>query len=236
MKQILRLIALNKTPILKQLQIEEGLLRLNEENWCLINEGSPPSIVMGISSEPHEVLNSQKMQETPLPLIKRYSGGGTVIVDFNTLFVSFIFQKTAHDFSCFPEPILRWTETLYKEAFSIPNFQLIENDYTIGHLKCGGNAQYIQKKRFVHHTTFLWDYDLSLMDYLAFPKKTPVYRKGRAHADFLCPLKSFLPSKKAFFLQILEVLSNDFTLFPSSLDSVLPLLKKPYRKTTCLIE
>ena len=37
-------------PILKQLQIEEALLRATSDNWCLLNNGSSqPAIVMGIS-------------------------------------------------------------------------------------------------------------------------------------------------------------------------------------------
>ena len=235
MKAPLRLIVLDQVPIFKQLQMEEALLRLDTQNWCLLNQGSPPSIVMGISGNPHESLNQEKMKAAPLPLIQRYSGGGTVVVDPNTLFVSFIFQKTAHPFSCFPESIFRWTEIFYKEAFDIPYFQLIENDYTIGELKCGGNAQYIQKERFAHHTTFLWDYDPYLMDYLAFPKKVPAYRSKRPHSEFLCRLQSFLSSKDQFFRQISETLSKRFTLLPTSSDDISPLLNQPHRKTTRLV-
>jgi hypothetical protein len=37
-------------PILKQLQLEEALLRATKHNWFLINQGTPePTIVMGVS-------------------------------------------------------------------------------------------------------------------------------------------------------------------------------------------
>ena len=39
-------------PVLQQLQLEEALLRADEENWCLVNCGSEPSIVMGVSANP----------------------------------------------------------------------------------------------------------------------------------------------------------------------------------------
>ena len=151
----INILHLKGTPIFDQLQIEEALLRANGENWCLINEGSPPSIVMGISGKSEELIDHKQIQSAPLPIIKRFSGGGTVVVDDDTLFVSFIFQKEVHDFPCYPEPILRWSEQFYQEAFSIPEFHLLENDYVIGKHKCGGNAQYIKKHRFVHLTTFL---------------------------------------------------------------------------------
>lgn len=232
MKHKLNLLLLKNTPIFKQLQIEEALLRLNDENWCIINEGSPPSIVMGISGKPQELISLEKIKQSPIPLVKRYSGGGTVIVDSNTLFVSFIFQKEIHDFPCFPEPILRWSEGFYKEALSIPKFSLKENDYVIGDLKCGGNAQYIKKDRFVHHTTFLWDFEDLSMEYLLQPKKTPNYRNGRSHTEFLCKLKEFLPSKTHFISCIPKTLSKKFNVVETTLSPLIPLLSKPHRKTT----
>ncbi len=232
MEHKLNLLILQNTPIFEQLQIEEALLRLNEENWCIINDGAPPSIVMGISGKTEELVCSKKMESSPIPLIKRYSGGGTVIVDHNTLFVSFIFQKKSHDFRCYPEPILRWSETFYQNALGIPDFHLRENDYVIGDLKCGGNAQYIKKDRFVHHTTFLWDFEAPSMEYLLHPKKAPDYRKGRSHSDFLCRLKEFLPSKNHFIDQIKRALSNGFDAQVTSLNPLIPLLNQPHRKTT----
>lgn len=234
MNNKLQFLYLKNTPIFEQLQLEEALLRLNDENWCIINEGSPQAIVMGISGKPHLLINSSKVAEAPIPLIKRYSGGGTVIVDSNTLFVSFIFQKEVHDFPCYPEPILRWSASFYQEALNIPDFQLRENDYVIGKYKCAGNAQYIKKDRFVHHTTFLWDYEEEAMSYLLHPPKTPSYREGRSHKDFLCKLKDHLPSKEHFINFIKEALSSRYDLTMSSLDKVLPLLSVPHRKTTTL--
>ena len=226
---------LKESSIFDQLQIEEALLRNDDENWCIVNEGSSPSIIMGISGKPEELIDLKKVQADPLPIIKRFSGGGTVIVDDDTLFVSFIFQKAVHDFPCYPEPILRWSEAFYQEALSIPNFRLRENDYVIGEQKCGGNAQYIKKERFVHHTTFLWDYNDELMDYLLHPPKTPTYRSARTHRDFLCTLKGHLDSKAAFVSSIRKNLSKRYQLSDASLESVTPHLQTPHRKTTTYI-
>lgn len=231
----LHLLTLKNHDIQDQLLLEEALLRTTDKNWCILNHGSPPRIVMGISGKPHDLINMSKIAEDPIPLIKRYSGGGTVIVDANTLFVSFIFQKDIHAFSCYPEPILRWSEEFYQEALPIPNFELRENDYVIGEKKCGGNAQYIKKNRFVHHTTFLWDYTSSKMDYLLHPKKTPEYRSGRSHDTFLCRMKDHLPSEKAFFSGIHTTLTNHYLVETISYESLLPLLAGTHRKTTTQI-
>lgn len=51
--------------------------------------------------------------------------------------------------------------------------------------KIGGNAQYIKKDRWLHHTSFLYDYKPHLMQLLKHPKKTPAYREGRGHEAFV---------------------------------------------------
>lgn len=74
-------------------------------------------------------------------------------------------------------------------------FALRENDYVVGDHKCGGNAQGISRDRFVHHTSFLWDFSDANMALLRMPAKVPDYRSQRAHTDFLCKLKDNLPSQ-----------------------------------------
>jgi lipoate-protein ligase A len=185
------LIELKNVPIFEQLQLEEALLRTEKENFLIINFGSPRAIVMGISSHPEKLIDIPAAKRDRIPVIKRFSGGGTVIIDENTLFVTFIMNKDDVDILPFPEPILQWGADLYSKAWQIPHFQLRENDYCIGEKKCGGNAQYIQKDRWLLHTSFLWDYEEKNMEYLRLPEKQPKYRHHRSHTDFLTRLKEF---------------------------------------------
>ena len=48
---------------------------------------------MGISGKPETLLDISKVQKDQIPVIKRFSGGGTVIVDENTLFITFIINQ-----------------------------------------------------------------------------------------------------------------------------------------------
>ena len=219
----MKLIHLKNTPIFDQLLLEEGLLRTRDDNWCIINEGSPRAIIMGISGK-HEELVHPSAFEQRIPVIKRFSGGGTVIADENTLFISFIFNKKAHDFPAYPEPIMRWTEALYTPIFNLKEFGVKGNDYTIGNLKCGGNAQYLRKHRWLHHTTFLWDYKASNMDYLLMPAHMPAYRKHRPHAEFVTRIADHLPSKK-LFVDTLKRSLNAEEVAP-------PIIKTPHRIST----
>jgi lipoate-protein ligase A len=144
---------------------------------------------MGISGVPSLLLDLHKVKNDNIPVFQRFSGGGTVIVDETTLFVTFILSKSALPILPFPEPILRWSADLYRSAWEIPGFDLRENDYIIHDRKCGGNAQYIQKERWLHHTSFLWDFRAENMEYLLLPQKRPQYRKDRPHGEFLCRMK-----------------------------------------------
>ncbi len=196
--------------ILDQLWIEEALVRHGFGNWCIINSGSPPAIVMGISGKSEQWVHLNTLQDTPL--IQRYSGGGTVAVDENTLFISLIFDKTHLSTPAFPEEIMRWSAQWYTPVIDHPDFALRENDYVIGGKKCGGNAQYITKHRFVHHTSWLWDYNPLHMNRLKHPPKEPNYRSNRSHEEFLCTLQPHFPSKEAFFTAFKNHMATQFTI------------------------
>lgn len=211
---ILHLLRLKNVSIYDQLLLEERLLREDQRNFCIFNEGSPSAIVMGISGKPQELVDFTKLEEAKTPLIQRFSGGGTVIVDENTLFVSFLCNKEEFSFPAYPEKIMKWTEGVYQEAFGIREFALRENDFVIGDHKCGGNAQYIKKERWLQHTSFLWDFCPVKMSSLLLPKKTPPYRQGRSHQDFLCTLKERFVSKGDFFSRIAKTLTSSFSIIP----------------------
>jgi len=226
---------LKNVPILEQLQLEEALLRTDTRNVCIINEGSTPAIVMGISGKVEELINLEKFQQNPIPIIKRYSGGGTVVVDSSTIFVSFICNKDFVDFEAFPEPLMRWSAGIYREAFPQIAFDLRENDYVIESKKVGGNAQYLTKSRFVHHTTFLWNYEESLMDLLKLPKKAPSYRKERSHEAFVTRLCQHFKRKEDFILSFKEVLRSTYRIQEINLHEVSHSLNEPHRKSTQLL-
>jgi len=186
---------------------------------------------MGISGDPKSLLHIDAVKNDNIPVIKRFSGGGTVIVDENTLFISFIMNKQDVDTPPFPEPILRWSTDLYSKAWNIPNFHLRENDYCIGDKKCGGNAQYIKKDRWLHHTSFLWQFHEDNMRYLQLPARRPKYRLDRDHRDFLTPLKEHDNIEtliEKFITNVKPLYITDFDLTT--------LEEKPHRKATQFIQ
>jgi lipoate-protein ligase A len=60
------------------------------------------------------------------------------------------------------------------------------SDLALGGKKISGNAQARKKRYFLHHGTFLYDFDIKKISYyLKYPPKEPEYREGRSHEDFL---------------------------------------------------
>lgn len=228
MREILNLILLDHYPILEQLKLEEALLRADDGNWCLINQGTPPAIVMGISADPAQVVNLELLKKQPVPLIRRYSGGGTVFVDEHTLFVTLILNRSTVPTAEFPKEVMEWSRELYKK---LP-FGLQDNDYVIENRKCGGNAQYFTKYRFVHHTSFLWDYTPHHMDYLLHPPKMPAYREDRPHKEFLCTLKPFFCTQMDFVSTLLKTMGERFEILHRTLDEAKTFQLKEHRVST----
>jgi lipoate-protein ligase A len=257
-------------PIYEQLLIEEGLLRASSDNWLVLSK-SPAhqkSIVMGLSSvnakKLPNLIHAKNCHDDNVPVIKRFSGGGTVYIDRETLFVSVIFNSNVlpEGVDAYPKPLMKWTaNSIYSRAFKAmeerigknlrDGFILNENDYCVGSKKFGGNAQSLVKDRFLHHTSILWDVDTSAMGkYLKLPPKDmlPEYRRERNHDDFVIPLKQVFGNEASgdhFLDSILEAVNcSDFqessgfkgVEFVELQDVQLYLHAKEFRKSTEIVD
>ena len=79
----------------------------------------------------------------------------------------------------------------------------------------GGNAQAITKDGFLHHTSFLWDYDTyNMEEYLLLPTKRPQYRHNRNHTNFLISLQTIYPllQKQHFFTAMYDTCQDLFNV------------------------
>jgi lipoate-protein ligase A len=232
-KPLLKLLYLQNKPILEQLLIEEALLRADKGNWCVFNTGTVPGIVLGVSSKVEQHIHSEKMAQKPVPLIRRFTGGGTVFVDENTCFVTTICNEECSGTPCKIEPILHWNGALYSGL--VDGFHVVENDYAIADKKFGGNAQYHTKKRWLLHSSLLWDFKKSNMEYLLFPPKVPKYREERSHGDFLCCLKDKISTKQKIFDHVVSKLGLKFEIEEVTEDMAKKIVDLPHRQSTVLV-
>jgi lipoate-protein ligase A len=162
--------------VLERLLLEECLLKLDATNshWMIVGHHSSgphkylidkhntsnnkPCIVMGIGGKPELLLELEKVRRDEIMIIKRFTGGGTVVVDPNCLWTSIIGRKGNSEFfktfnamtasslrieqvEAFPRPIMEWTaHSIFAPLFTqlnllaqqdSPTFQLLENDYIL---------------------------------------------------------------------------------------------------------
>ena len=187
-----------------QLRLEEALYRGSrhetEVGWLVLNHpgaAQRPTVVLGFSGKIDKLVDEEQRARAGAGLLRRFSGGGTVVVDRSTVFASWLLSTALlPHVKPFPKPIMAWSGDFYAAAFrraGLAALQLRADDYVVGDLKVAGNAQAISGDRWLHHTSFLYDFDDQLMRVLRKPPKQPEYRADREHDAFLRRLKTALP-------------------------------------------
>lgn len=164
---------------------ENGLLRF----W----EPGDYFAVLGYSGKLEAEVDPAACRALRVPVLRRCSGGGTVLQGPGCLNYSLILRIDDR------EPLKRVTDTnlfimqRLKNALEPAVGSGIEiqgfSDLALGTLKFSGNAQYRKRRFLLFHGTFLLRFDISLMDkLLPVPSKQPPYRQNRSHASFLTNL------------------------------------------------
>ncbi len=155
------------------------------------------AVILGASCRLRNDVQVDACRADGVPILRRSSGGGTVVIGPGALNVSVILPASAAPGLSAVDAAQR--HVLDRIASSIarasrPVTVLGHGDLTIGDRKCGGSAQRRLKQWFMVHCSILYDFPIERIDrYLAMPARQPAYREGRAHRDFLCNLE--LPRK-----------------------------------------
>jgi len=153
-------------------------------------------VVVGYGNKVAAEVNEAVCQQMNVPILRRCSGGGTVVQGPGCLNYSLIlpFDETG--------PLRTITAANWfimernREAIQLAmgNSQSTisvrgHTDLAIGNVKFSGNAQRRRKSFLLFHGTFLLNFDLSLIEkLLRMPTKEPDYRAHRAHSEFVTNL------------------------------------------------
>lgn len=178
--------------------------------WC---EESPSSdellrfwapadyfVVLGHSGKIDSEIDLASCQSNRIPILRRCSGGGTVLQGPGCLDYSLILridrrnalQNVSRTNAFVLRSLKHALEPLTGRAIEIRG----RTDLALGTRKFSGNAQYRKRRYLLYHGTFLLHFDISLMEkFLPVPPKQPAYRQNRAHEKFLTNLN--LPPDKA---------------------------------------
>jgi lipoate-protein ligase A len=127
-----------------------------------------------------------------VPILRRSSGGGTVVVGPGVLCVTVILPEqhaqglTRVDLA--QGYVLEAIAAAVRGAGASVSV-LGRGDLVIGDRKCAGSAQRRLKSWFMVHCSILFDFAIERVErYLRMPRREPAYRAGRSHGDFLINL------------------------------------------------
>jgi lipoate---protein ligase len=180
----------------------EGLLRFWEQKEYFV--------VVGYANHVDKEVNVAACETGGIPILRRCSGGGTVLQGPGCLNYSLVLKVDERG------PLASITSA--NRFIMERNRQVVESEVKgrsseigieirgctdltldsrgsalVTSLKFSGNAQRRKKQYLLFHGTFLLNFDIVLIDkFLRMPSKEPDYRKGRSHKDFLTNLE--LPS------------------------------------------
>jgi lipoate-protein ligase A len=161
-----------------------GLLRVwQPENYF---------VVLGHSNRAALEANVAACAAAKIPILRRASGGGAVVLGPGCLNYSLVLDGQAHEikniataFHYVLERHRHLIQTLIGREVRIGGV----SDLTVGGRKFSGNAQYRKSRYVLVHGTFLLNFKLAVIERcLLLPPKQPEYRDHRPHLEFVANL------------------------------------------------
>lgn len=155
-------------------------------------EWPTPAVVLGAGGQLAREVDEAACVRDGVPIQRRSSGGGTVLLGPGCLLFSLVLPYTHH-------PALADVTTSYlfimerlRGALADVVPDLVRagiSDLAIGERKCSGNAQQRKSAHMLHHGTLLYAFPTEWISrYVRTPERQPEYRRQRAHADFVTNL------------------------------------------------
>ena len=176
-------------------------------------------VVVGYANNVATEVNLAACEERKIPILRRCSGGGTVVQGPGCLNYSLVLaiaeNGPLHSIALANQFIMRRNRAAIESVGRVtpcaphdggqrnarPTNAIAirgHTDLATGEMKFSGNSQRRRKHFLLFHGTFLLNFDLTLIsDVLQMPSKQPHYRESRSHADFLMNLNASANSVKA---------------------------------------
>ncbi len=178
-------------------------------------------IVLGRISNPLNDLCLDQIEEEKIPVLRRFSGGGTVVQGKGCLNYSLVLSKEAHpeiislhkSYQFILGKIIVALSTLGVDAFFRPISDMAVATPDGQEKKISGNAQQRGRKFILHHGTILYDFSLPLISrYLKIPQDMPEYRQRRSHEAFVANVNVPILELKKAIKKVFSVESQDSRL------------------------
>lgn len=164
-------------------------------------EWPTPAVVLGAGGRIADDVDVEACEKDGVPIARRSSGGGTVLLGAGCLCFSLILRFDRH-------PALGDLHASYRFILATvlsalrPHIadvtQQGSSDLAIGERKFSGNSQQRKRTHLLHHGTLLHAFDIAAVSrYLKSPTRQPEYRQQRDHAEFLTNLPIAAESLKS---------------------------------------
>lgn len=179
----------------ENLALDEALLyQINEQDsaGCLrIWEVDQYAVVLGSSNQVAANVNQTACQQDHVPIFRRCTGGGTVLLGPGCFIYSLFLRITDKQHLAGIEATTQDILHRIRDHFNARRPDLdVElqgiSDLTVQGQKFSGNSQRWLTTTLLHHGTILYDFDLDRIPrYLTSPEREPEYRSQRDHLDFV---------------------------------------------------
>lgn len=173
-------------------------------------------VVLGRISKIKDDLKLDAIGADHIPVLRRSSGGGTVLQGPGCLNFTFVLSKDRHvnmqslhkSYQYILGFVMKALESLKIRAEFMPI-----SDLACEGKKFSGNAQKRGKKFILHHGTILYHFDTNLVErYLKIPRTAPQYRHGRGHFDFINNIDVTYKDFKQSLIDVLSVKKLDMSV------------------------
>jgi lipoate-protein ligase A len=147
-----------------------------------------PAVVLGSGCRLADDVDEAACAEQGVPVLRRSSGGGTVLLGAGCLLYSLVLRFDREAALAEVRPSYRLILGQVLQALAVAGAeQAGVSDLAVGGRKFSGNAQQRKRHHLLHHGTILYAFDLSrVRRFLPPPPRQPEYRAGRDHDAFLC--------------------------------------------------
>jgi len=177
----------------ENLALDEALLLEAEAGRCgevlRVWEWPRPAVVLGAAGVVADDVDAAACAAAGVPLARRASGGGTVLLGPGCLLYSLVLRYDRAPELRAIGSSYRWILGRIIDALAplLPGIELAgTSDLAADGRKVGGCAQQRKRDHLLHHGTLLYAFDLSLIGrYLREPPKQPDYRDRRPHGAFV---------------------------------------------------
>ncbi len=158
---------------------------------------SATAAVLGVSRDAEAEVNADECRRRGVALLRRASGGGTVVVGPGTVQYAILLPHLAGDAALSLGAAKSESNDAVRDALARCGVDAkltsdASGDLRIGDRKVGGLALRRHRDATLVHGTLLMSADLELIGaILRHPAREPEWRRGRPHAEFLASLGRF---------------------------------------------